>query len=182
MNLIEKKEAVLAVIDVQGRLAEVMFERDRLFSRLETLIQGARILGLPILWTEQVPEKLGPTTPRLRELLEPQLHPLSKSTFSCLLNPEFRRRLEELGRRTVLLSGIESHVCVYQTAADLVRAGYRVEVVADAVSSRSEANRAAGLRRIEVSGARLTTTEMVLLELQRTAEGEAFRRLVSLIR
>lgn len=182
MEPIEKTDTVLALIDVQGRLAETMFERDLLFSRLEILIQGAQILGLPILWTEQVPSKLGPTIPRLRELLDPELRPISKHTFSCLGSPEFRRALEELGRGTVLLCGIECHVCVYQTAADLVRSGYRVEVAADAVSSRTETNRSAGLRRMEASGARLTTVEMVIFELQRTAEGEAFRRLVGLIR
>lgn len=172
---------VLVVIDVQGRLARIMWERERLFRSLRTLIAGVRLFGIPIIWLEQTPDKLGPTVPEVAELLA-DLRPLPKCTFSCWGEPAFRERLEATGRRQVLLCGIETHVCVYQTAADLLARGYQPEVVTDAVSSRCEHNWRIGLEKIRAAGAALTSVETVLFELQREAGGERFRRLVELVK
>jgi nicotinamidase-related amidase len=174
-------ETVLVVIDVQGKLAQIMHERNRLFNSLEVLIRGAKLLGLPILLTEQVPEKLGSTVPEVRELLSDS-EAMSKNSFSCLRDGVFRERLEALGRCNVILAGIETHVCVYQTSRDLLELGYRVEVVTDAVSSRSAENRSIGLTRMKSEGAYLTSVEMVLFELQEVATGERFRGLAKLIK
>jgi nicotinamidase-related amidase len=138
-------------------------------------------LGVPIIWVEQVPEKMGPTIQPLRGLLE-GLVPISKSTFSCCGEPEFMKALRQTLRKQVIIAGIETHVCVYQTASDLIAAGYEVEVVSDAVSSRSAENRNVALHKIWSIGARLTTTEMILLELMRTAKHPRFREILGLIK
>ena len=166
--------AVLVVIDVQGRLAELMFERAQVCANMARAIRGCKALHVPVLWLEQNPARLGPTIASLRHLLEPAT-PIAKMTFSAWGAKPFVDALAASGRKQVLLVGIETHVCVYQTAADLVRNGYEANVVADAVSSRSRANRDAGLRSAEAAGAGLTTVEMFLFELLRTSEHPAFR-------
>jgi nicotinamidase-related amidase len=158
-----------------------MHEKDILFDNLRRLIAGTRALGIPILWMEQIPEKLGSTSAEFRELLAPE-QPIRKSSFSCCGEPAFTERLEALGRRQVLLAGIETHVCVYQTAADLGNRGYEVEVVSDAVSSRTPANKLVGLERIRAAGARITSVEMALFELMRTADHAAFRDILRIVR
>lgn len=181
MKLINPDETVLAVIDVQGKLADTVFQRDRLLSNLKVLIQGFRILDIPILWTEHVPEKLGSTIEALQSELE-GLAPIWKNTFSCAREEKFSQGLRTLKRNTVVLSGIETHVCVYQTAIDLLDQGLRVEVVADAVSSRTPENRKVGLNRMLAAGASGTSVEMLLFELQKIAGGDTFRRLIRLIK
>lgn len=179
--MIEPARTALVLVDIQVRLARVMHEPDLLVDGLRRLVAGARALGLPVLWLEQYPEGLGPTVPEVAGLLE-GLKPVTKLCFSAWGSPEFRRQLESGGRRQVLLAGIEGHVCVYQTAVDLLGAGYEVEVVGDAVSSRTAANRALGLARIQQAGARVTGVEMALFELLRTAEAHAFREIARLVK
>ena len=133
--------AVLVIVDVQGKLAQLMSDRETLFANLQCMIRGAQALAVPILWVEQNPAKLGPTIPEVAELL-PALAPIAKTSFSCAGNPAFMAELERLGRKQVLVVGIEAHVCVYQTATDLLGAGYTVEVVEDAVASRIASNKA----------------------------------------
>jgi len=179
--MLMREKAVLAVIDVQGALAEAMFEKERLFRSLRLMIRGARALDLPILWTEQVPEKLGPTVSEIAALLQ-EIHPISKATFSCGGCRAFMEALQALGRYDVLLTGIEAHVCVYQTAVDLLARECRVEVVADAVSSRTAENRAIGIERMRSLGAGITSVETVLFELVRSAQAAEFRRILSLVK
>jgi isochorismate hydrolase len=169
------------VIDVQGKLAELMTNRDTLFENLVRLIRGAYLLRVPLIWTEQVPEKLGPTTEVIRREIGAET-PISKSAFSCLGEPMFVDRLESLNRHTVVLCGIEAHVCVYQTALDLVEAGYRVEVVSDAVSSRRETDLRLGLGRMKQAGVGISGVEMLLFELQQHAQGDDFRRLIQIVK
>lgn len=175
------EDTALVLVDVQGRLAQLMHERELLFANLERMVRGAQVLGIPILWNEQVPEKLGATIPELAELLT-GVESLPKNAFSCCGNPAFVERLAATGRRQVLLTGIETHICVYQTARDLLAGGYAVEVVADAVSSRTEANKRTALERIRAMGAGVTSTEMALFELLGSAEGDRFRQISRLVR
>jgi len=176
------KDTALVVIDVQGKLAQLMDQKEALFANLERIIKGAQALGLPILWTEQVPEKLGETTPQIRELLVDSAEPISKSSFSCCGHPPFMDTFQGLQRQQVLLTGIETHICVYQTALDLLNLGYEVHLVADAVSSRTAANKQIALERIKGAGALLTSTEMALFELLRVAEGDKFRQIARLVK
>jgi nicotinamidase-related amidase len=170
------------VIDVQGKLAQLMYQKESLFANLKRMIQGARVLELPVLWTEQVPEKLGETTPEIRELLVEMGRPISKVSFSCCGNEPFMAQLKGLNRKQLLLAGIETHICVYQTALDLLRLDYEVQVVADAVSSRAAENRQIGLERMKEAGARLTSTEMALFELLRAAEGPRFKAITGIVK
>jgi len=169
------------LIDVQGKLAQLMHDRDALFDSLARLVQGIRALQVPIVWTEQNAEKMGPTIDLLRDELA-DLEPLNKMSFSCWGDPSIRARLESLNRDQVILAGIETHVCVFQTTADLVETGYEVHVVTDAVSSRTAANREVGLERIRTCGARLTSVESVLFELMRTSEHPAFRDVLKIVK
>jgi len=124
---------------------------------------------------------MGPTIDLLRDELA-DLEPLNKMSFSCWGDPSIRARLESLNRDQVILAGIETHVCVFQTTADLVETGYEVHVVTDAVSSRTAANREVGLERIRTCGARLTSVESVLFELMRTSEHPAFRDVLKIVK
>jgi nicotinamidase-related amidase len=181
MERIRKEDVVLVVIDVQGKLARLVSRHEALIAQLGTLIRGCRAMGVPVVWTEQVPEKLGPTVPEVAGLLN-GLAPLTKNSFSCCGSAEFVRRVEELNRPVVVLAGIEAHVCVYQTALDLLQSGKRVEIVQNAVCSRDEENRQVALQRLAASGAGLTTVETLLFEMQRVAEGDTFRLLNRLVR
>jgi nicotinamidase-related amidase len=179
--MLTTSETVLVVIDVQGKLAAAMHDRERLLDALQRLIQGARVLALPVLWLEQNPAGLGSTVPEISALLS-GLVPIAKRCFSACGSARFLRELKALRRPQVLLAGIEAHVCVYQTARDLRQAGYRVEVVADAVSSRTPENKAIGLEKMRLAGVGVTSVETALFELLRVAEGVAFKEILRLVR
>jgi len=175
------QDAVGVIIDVQGKLAQSMHERDALFDNLQRLVRGLKLLGIPLLWTEQYPQGLGPTIPELAALLQPSAA-ISKVSFSCSGCPAFRDALRALGRRQVLLAGIEAHVCVFQTARDLAAEGFEVHVVADAVSSRRAENARLGIERMRAAGAQMTGVESALFELMKTAEHPRFREMLQVVR
>jgi len=174
-------DSVFVLVDVQGPLAEVMYQKETLFDNLQRLVSGMRILGVPIIWMEQNPEKMGRTIPQLSEILEGE-SPSPKMSFSCHSNSTFHKLLKKSGRRNVVLAGIEAHVCIYQTARELVDDGCYEEVVADAVSSRSLDNKQIALDRIRDCGVHLTTTEMVLFELMRTAKHPRFKQILQIVK
>ncbi len=138
--MLEIQDCCLVVVDVQGKLAQLMVDKEALFKNIQILIQAARILEIPILWCQQVPEALGPTVPEIAALLAGG-EPIDKASFSCCGQEQFNAQLNTLGKEQVLLCGIETHVCIYQTAMDLMEGGLDVTVIADAVSSRTEQNR-----------------------------------------
>ena len=179
--MLKTKDCCLVVIDVQGKLAQLMADKDALFKNIRILIEAAKILDIPILWCQQVPDALGPTVPQIAELLG-DIEPIDKASFSCCGDRKFTDRFSSLGRPQVLLCGIETHVCIYQTAVDLMRDGLSVTVIADAVSSRTAANRRIGLDRMAAEGALISSVEMVLFELLRTAEHPQFRQVARLVR
>ncbi len=174
-------ETVLLVIDVQGKLAHLVHEKEILFKNLRATIKGARILNVPILWTEQVPEKIGNTIPEIAELLKDQKS-IEKVSFSCVPNKRFMEALTALNRKQILVVGIETHVCVYQTASDLIREGYQVQVVCDAVSSRSLEDKRIALESMKQLGAQLTCVEMILCELLKTSENTRFKEILKLMK
>jgi hypothetical protein len=180
-GLLEVKDTALVLIDVQGKLAGLMHDKETLFRSLRILIEGCKILEVPIYWLEQYPEGLGSTVPEVAELLTGET-PLPKLCFSACGQDQFMKRLHAGGRQQLLLAGIETHICVYQTACDLLQQGYEVEVVADAVSSRKVANREVGLRKMEQVGARLSSVEMALFELLRGADDPRFKAVARLVR
>jgi len=179
--MLDLAHCCLVVVDVQGKLAQVMPDREALLKNIRILIRSAQAMDIPILWCQQVPQALGPTVPEIAELLT-GAEPIDKSSFSCCGEPRFVERLEALDRKQVVLCGIETHVCIYQTGFDLIAQDYRVTVVADAVSSRTVENKQIGLDRLAAGGAAVACTEMVLFELLRTAGHPHFRDLAKLVR
>jgi len=145
------------------------------------MVQAMKILEIPIIWMEQVPENLGPTTESVSRHLE-GISPVEKFSFSCCNEPGFEKKFNRLGRNQVLLTGIETHICVFQTGRDLMARGCEVQVVADCVSSRTLENKKIGLERIVQEGGRVTCVEMILFELLKEARGDRFRKIVRLIK
>ena len=179
--MLKPDETVFVLIDVQGKLAQVMHQKEDLFRNLQILVQGLQALDIPVLWLEQYPEGLGPTIPEIAELL-PDDAAIPKVCFSGCGQPEFRARLQNLNRKQVLVAGIEAHICVYQTVGDLLDMGHEVEVVADAVSSRTPENRQVGLDRMSSMGASITSVEMLLFELLGEAGSDVFRQVAKLVK
>ncbi len=181
--MLELENTVLVLVDVQGKLAQLMYEKDALFENLCKMIRGAKVLQIPILWLEQIPENLGPTVPEVAQAIPDGLQPISKSSFSGWGEDRFVQAFKSLNRGQVLITGIETHICVYQTAADLLAEGqYEVQVVADCVSSRTAGNRDIGLEKIRNAGGFLTSVETVLFELQKKAEGPEFKELIRIVK
>ena len=197
--MLKRERAVLVVIDVQERLLPFIHESEQLVLQCVRLVRGFHILGLPILVTEQYRKGIGPTDDRLitailhPESVEqplperreqgfeappppPEFRPLEKMTFSCAEDAPFRAALEATGRRQVLLCGIESHVCVLQTALHLRERGYEVFLAADAVSSRSPRNVEIALRRMEQAGVQLTSVEMGIFEMLHLSGTPEFKK------
>ncbi len=175
--------SALVIIDVQGKLARIMQNADALFKNLAMLIKGARVLEVPVIWMEQLPEKLGKTVEEVSYHLD-GLEPIAKDVFSCSQNEEFNAAIENIKPENVVLAGIETHICVYQTAMDLLDKdkNYNVEVVADATSTRLEHNKEIGLEKIRRAGGQITSVETVLFELQGKATGEQFKQIIDIIK
>jgi len=178
--MLNKDSGGLMIIDVQGKLAEQMHESEKLLQQIATLIQGAKLLGLPIIWMEQLPDKLGETQACLKQHLSGEA--LSKDTFSGWQNVDIREAINNTGKSQWLVAGIESHICVYQTVRDLLAANHHVYLVTDALSSRVAENKRLALDVMQNAGAQLTSVEMVLFELQQRAQGDTFKQLLKLIK
>jgi nicotinamidase-related amidase len=174
-------KSLLVVVDVQGKLAQLMHDKDTLFKNIRILIKAAKMLDIPILWCQQCPDSLGPTVTEIAQLLT-DCEPIDKSSFSCCGEEDFNIRLNESSRQQIILCGIETHVCIYQTALDLHRKGFYVEVVADAVSSRTLENKQIALGRMTAGGINISCTEMALFELLKTAEHLQFKNIAKLIK
>jgi len=179
--MLKKEETALVMIDFQGKLFQVMQDKEPLLKNALKIIQGAQALGIPIIWTEQNPKGMGATLPEIADLLK-DTDPISKMCFSCCENDLFMQKLKALNRRQILIAGIETHICVYQTAADLVNRGYEVQIFADVVSSRTQEDRQIGLQKTKDAGASLTSVETALFELLKTAESEDFRPILKIIK
>ncbi len=181
MALLSQEDSVLMVIDMQGNLYESMQDKQFLLENVRKLVRGMQVFGIPVLVTEQIPEKLGPTIEPVASLL-PEARRIPKSDFSCCGDEKIMKALKAAERQQVLLCGIETHVCVYQTAVDLLGFGYDVHLVADAVSSRTVRNREIGIEKMRDEGARLASTEMVLFELIRSADDPKFKEIFRIVK
>jgi len=182
---LEPHSTVLVVVDVQERLAQAMEAgaMARLTANVGILLEVARLLAVPLLVSEQYPSGLGPTIAPLRDKLTALgATPISKLDFDAVAEPVFARALGRLAPRTAIVLGMESHVCVYQTARELVRRGIETHVVADAVASRREENRLAGLDLAQRAGAIVTVTEAVAFDLVRRAGTDVFKAVSKLVK
>jgi nicotinamidase-related amidase len=178
-ELMSRHDTALLVVDVQGKLVTLIPGYRRLIWNIRRLIDGAKILGLPVAGTEQYPQGLGPTVLELASLLG---EIPAKNAFSCGECGMLFRDWEARGVRKILVSGIETHVCVGQTAQDLMTAGFRVYLPADAVGSRFEIDYQTGLRRLESAGATITTVEAALFEWCERSNTPEFKQISALVR
>jgi len=179
--MLDIQNCCLVVVDVQGKLAQLMHGKQALFNNIQILIKAAKILNIPILWCQQCPDSLGPTVPEIAQLLTGN-EPINKAAFSCCGAEQFNTKLNELARQQILLCGIEAHVCIYQTAVDLLRKDFNVDVLADAVSSRTSENKQIAISRMAAGGASISSVEMALFELLKTAEHPQFKQIAKLIK
>jgi nicotinamidase-related amidase len=179
--MLRTKDTVLIVVDMQEKLTRAMYNRESLVKSAAQIVSGAKILEVPVIWTEQNPNGLGSTVPEIRQSLE-GTQPIVKFSFSCCGNREFMGALDTLDRKQVLILGVECHVCVYQTVIDLIEKGYEVSVVSDAVSSRTLENKIVGLERVKQSGALITSAEMALFELLKVADGAQFKQILKVVK
>jgi len=176
---LDADQCALIVIDIQEKLLPPIFERERLVRNSQLLIRAARILKIPTLLSTQYAKGLGPTVPAIASLL-PDTDAIDKTLFSCFASDVFCSVIEGLPsqRNTLLLCGMESHICVMQTALGALRAGHLVHVASDAVSSRTEWNWKVGLDRMRSAGAIISSTEMMIYELMRSSSSAAFKELL----
>lgn len=180
-GIVRAEDALLVLIDMQTSLADVMSARNETVAAARLLVRVARRLGMPLIVTRQNPVKLGDTVPELLEAVGQHL-PVDKMTFDGMAQPVFEARLDESGRRTVVVAGMETHICVLQTALGLVRAGYAVYVVADATCSRRAADRAVALDRLRGAGVVVTSAEQVVYEALGEAGTPAFREVLRFVK
>lgn len=177
-------DTALLMIDVQERLAAAMpgDVSSRVIRNTSILLQCAREFSLPVLVSEQYPRGLGHTLPEIRAILPPDSAPVEKTSFSCCSVPTFQSQLDRLGSCGILLWGIETHVCVLQTALDLLQSGRRVYVAADAAGSRTKQNWRFGLDLMRRAGAVIGSTEIFAFALLGGAGTETFKRISQLVK
>ncbi len=173
--------AILVLIDYQERLFPAMHEKEPLLENVLKLVKGVNALGVPLLVTEQYPKGLGPTLPQIKELL-PGITPIEKTCFNSCEEGDFTNALKASGRQQVLIAGIESHICVYQTAMALARSGYQVQVVSDCCSSRNPHNKQIALLKMGAAGISPATAEMVLFELLKVGRGDVFKQISAIVK
>jgi nicotinamidase-related amidase len=176
---LEAKQCALVVIDVQEKLLPPIFQREQLVRNTQLLIRAAGILKIPALVSTQYAKGLGGTVAEVASLLA-GAEEIDKTLFSCFGSDVFCSALKRLPgqRNTLLLCGMESHICVMQTALGALREGYLVHVASDAVSSRTEWNWKIGLERMRAAGAVISSTEMMIYELMRASSSAAFKELL----
>ena len=182
MEIPNVESSVLVLIDFQERLVPVMDHFDATLSRARLLLDGAAALGLNVIVTEQYPRGLGATIPEIAEHLPMTTPILSKTSFSVFGEPAFRTALESKYRKTVVIAGIETHVCVLQSVFDALNAGYQVILAEDAVTSRKPGDRAAALTAARHAGACVLSAEAILFWLLRDASHPAFKAISRLVR
>ena len=175
--MLRRDSTLLVVVDAQEAFRPAVLDFDRVVHNTGVLVQGAKALGVPVVVTEQYPKGLGHTVPEVAEHLN-GVEPIEKTCFSAAAADGF----DPDGREQVLVCGIESHVCVSQTAHDLIDRGLEVHVARDAVTSRTEENREVGLRKMERAGAVITSVETALFELLGAAGSDEFKTVQRLIR
>ena len=176
------KNPCLLIIDVQEKLFPVIPENQKLLKNIQILIQGFNLFNLPILISEQVPDKLGPTIKPIKSLTS-NIEPIIKSSFSCMLEPRFKQRISMLDSIDgFVIAGLETHICVFQTVRDLLLDGQRVEIAADAVASRNIQNKQIAIDRIKNEGGTISSVEMFLFHLQETSKNPSFKELSKLVK
>jgi len=177
---IERAISAGLVIDIQEKLFPHMDKKELFLKKCTILIKGLKVLGIPVVVTEQYPKGLGATIPEISELLDRE--PIEKMAFSCCDEPAVLQSSPVKDRKTIILCGIEAHVCVLQTVVDLVGSGYNAVVVEDCISSRSSEDKRVAVERMRGEGAQVTTCESILFELARISGTDEFKAISRLVK
>jgi nicotinamidase-related amidase len=180
-DLLEREDSILLLVDIQERLFPTIHERQAMETEIVRLGRAAEILGVPVVISEQYPKGLGRTLPSVRNAA-PGAGILEKTSFSCAANEALMGTIRGLDRGSVVIAGIEAHICVLQTALDLIRRGYRVHVASDATGSRIPRNHRVGTERAAHGGAVITSVETVLFEWLRRSDATHFKAVQALIK
>ena len=176
-----REESLLLVIDFQAAMLNVMDGWQEKARRVNQLTRAADMLGVPVVVTEHYRKGLGATIPEVSDVMgDPTV--LQKEHFSACLEPEFLPAIRAFGRRQIVVAGMEAHVCVLQTGLDLIQAGYQVQLVADAVASRSDSDRDVGVGLFRQAGAVITSTETVIFQWAFRANTQEFRKILPIVK
>jgi len=180
--MLDADQTALAVIDVQGKLVGLVHEHQTVLPCIHQFIRACEAFDLPVLWTEQAPHKIGQSVESIKELLSAKNKPIHKQSISCYAEPQFVDELRRINRCQILVIGIETHACIYQTARDLHAHGYQVHVIADAVSSRRACDHHLAIARMRQEGIIITSMEMAICELLKTADHPKFKDIIAHIK
>ena len=179
--MLNQESTGLVIVDIQGKLARLVHDSEAFIANCAKLINGAKALGLPIIWLEQNPDKLGATVEELSSLLDDQ-KPIAKFAFDGCAEPKIAQAIQAANVNTWLICGIEAHICVYQTASSLKHLGFDVQLVSDCISSRTPENKALGISKLTNQGVEVTGVEMCLFEMVKDCQAKEFKDILSLIR
>lgn len=180
-NMLEKNESLLLVIDVQDRLVKAL-DKHVVVTRTETLLKAAKILEIPTIATQQYPQGLGLIVDTVKQNFSPDTKIIDKTAFSAVKEKGFMDVLKSFNKKQIVICGIETHVCVHQTAADLIEEGFDVYVVKDACASRSKYEFKQGIERMQANGAKISCLETVLFEWLENAKHPNFKEIQALIK
>lgn len=181
-QLLHPDETILVVVDMQEPFLRHIHERERVVKNVCALLRGAKVLRVPMVASVQNYKVMGDVIPEVKALLPPLLPPFGKMTFSCFADSAFASEVNRSGRKQVLLCGVESHICIAQTALGMIAAGYQVHVCADAVSSRTPENWRIGIEKIRQAGGLVTSMESVLFEMLQEAGTADFREILQIVK
>ncbi len=178
---IERDDAICVLIDLQEKLLPAMYEAAAIEQNNLKLLKGMKLLGIPTIVTQQYTRGIGETVASVKEVLGAFEH-IEKTSFSCLGEPEFRKAIEGFDKGTVILTGIEAHICVEQTALDLIKEGYNVALVTDCIQSRDPQNKERSILRLANAGVIITTYESVLYELLENSKATEFKEISAIVK
>lgn len=181
-SLLDRKRAALVVIDMQEKFRPIMANFDEVAVHIAVMVQGCQLLNVPIIVTEQYPQGLGHTALEIKARLPETINPIEKLTFSSCGVPEFDLQLRERHIEQVMLVGIEAHICVSQTAHDLLQLGYQVHLISEAIGVRFPHNREVALAKMQRAGAILSSVEMALFEMMKSSDAAEFKAVQKLIK
>ena len=181
-SVLEPSKTALVVVDFQDAFRGMIQGFDRVGASIRNAVRGFSVLGLPVIVTEQYPKGLGRTIDEILDVLPEGTPIIEKTAFSSCGEGPFSDELSKKGAKQIVISGIETHICVNQTAHDLLDSGYQVHVLTDAVGSRFEVNKRAGLKKMFSSGAIPSSVEMALFELMRDSKHDKFKEIQAIIK
>lgn len=181
LNMLDRKDSLLLVIDLQEKLVKAL-DKDVVVNRTATLVKAAKILEIPTIVTQQYSKGLGQTVEQIKQNFEPNTPIIEKSAFSAVMEKGFLDVLKSFNKNQIVICGIETHVCVHQTAADLITEGFDVYVAKDACASRRKYEFKQGIERMQENGAKISCVEIILFEWLKSAKNLKFKEVQALIK